>query len=155
MKVEAARKIDAPIDRVFNFVSNVHEMAKAFPDSVIKIETLSEHDTGQGARFREHRLLGKKEDVIEIETIEFVQNEHVKSVTLTAGSLWYTGFAVEPEGSGTLLTMTMEAQPQNLFARIMNIFLKLGMKKGAAEEIDKLKAHCERPEFLAAATGAR
>lgn len=149
MKVEATRKIDAPLDRVFNFVSSVHAMAKAFPDSVIKIETLTEHDRGLGARFRETRLLGKKEDVIVLETIEYIQNERVKSETLTAGSIWHTGFAVKPEGSGTLLTMTMEAEPQNFFARITNLFLGLGAKKGAAEEIDKLKAHCERPEFLA------
>ena len=155
MKVATTTKIDAPIDRVFNFVSNVHEMAKAFPDSVIKLETLTENDAGVGARFRETRLLGKKEDVIELETIEYVVNERVKSETLTAGSLWQTGFAVEPEGSGTLLTMTMEAQPQNLFARITNVFLKRSLNKGAAEEIDKVKAHCESAEFLAEPTRAR
>ena len=146
MKVEETRKVDAPIEKVFGFVSNVHEMAKAFPDSVIKIEVLSENDTGLGARFREHRLLGKKKDVIELETVEYVLNEKVASETVTAGSLWRTGFAVEPEGSGTLLTISMEAEPQNLFGRILLLLMKSKLKKGGAEEIEKVKAHLERGE---------
>ena len=95
----------------------------------------------------ETRLLGKKkkEGVIVLETIEFVENRQSVSETLAAGSFWRTGFQTEPNGSGTL---TMEAVPQNFFARIMNLVIGLGMNKGMAEEIDKVKAHCERAEFL-------
>ena len=144
MKVTVTRSIAAPVEQVFGMVSSVHEMAKLFPDRVLKIETLSENETGVGARHRELRLLGKREDVVEIETTEYVPNERVVSVADKAGSLWYTGFDLAPEGAGTLVTLTMEAQPKHVFARIMNAFMKSALRKGAATEVDEIKAHLER-----------
>lgn len=147
MNLTISRKVDAPPDRVFKLVSNIPEMSKAFPDKEVKIEVLTENVTGLGARFREFRRLGKKEDVIELEITEYVPSEHVVSETLAGGSIWQTGFAVVPEGEGTLLTLTMAARPQTIFARIMNLLIKSSLKKGAAEEIDSLKTFCERAEF--------
>ena len=90
MKISVSESIDAPLTEVFGLVSNPLLMSKAFPESVKKMEVLSEHQQGGGARFRETRWLRGREDVIEIETIEYVENEKVLSVAETGGSLWYT-----------------------------------------------------------------
>ena len=68
---------ESPVKEVFGLVSNPLLMSEAFPESVKKMEVLSEHQQGVGARFRETRLLRGREDVIEIETIEYVENEKV------------------------------------------------------------------------------
>jgi carbon monoxide dehydrogenase subunit G len=144
MKISVSETIDAPPADVFKFVSNPVLMSKAFPESVKKMEVLSENDQGVGSRFRETRLLRGREDVIEIETVEYVENEKVLSVAETGGSLWYTGFAVAPVAAGTLLTVSMEAQAKNLFVRIANFCMKPWLKKGGAEEVQAIKDHFSR-----------
>ena len=139
MKISVSETIDAPLADVFEFVSNPVLMSKAFPESVKKMEVLSEHETGVGARFRETRLLRGREDVIEIETVEHVENERVLSVADTGGSLWYTGFAVAPGENGTVLTVSMEAQAKSLFVRITNFCMKPWLKKGGAQEMQGIK----------------
>ena len=138
MKISVSESIDAPLTEVFGLVSNPLLMSKAFPDSVKKMEVLSEHQLGVGARFRETRLLHGREDVVEIETVEYVENEKVLSVAETGGSLWYTGFAVAPADFGTVLTVSMEAKASSLVARIANFFMKPWLKKGGVEELKKM-----------------
>ena len=141
MKISLSESIDAPLTEVFGLVSNPLLMSKAFPESVKKMEVLSAHQQGVGARFRETRLLRGRENVIEIETIEYVENEKVLSVAETGGSLWYTGFAVAPAGIGTVLTVSMEAKASSLVVRIANFFMKPWLKKGGVEELKKIKEY--------------
>ena len=141
MKISVSESIDVPLTEVFGLVSNPLLMSKAFPDSVKKMEVLSEHQLGVGARFRETRLLHGREDVVEIETVEYVENEKVLSVAETGGSLWYTGFAVAPAGIGTVLTVSMEAKASSLVARIANFFMKPWLKKRGVEELKKIKEY--------------
>ena len=70
MKISVSESIDAPLTEVFGLVSNPLLMSKAFPESVKKMEVLSEHQQGVGARFRETRFLRGREDVIEIDQKE-------------------------------------------------------------------------------------
>ena len=139
MKISVSETIDAPLSDVFEFVSNPVLMSKAFPESVKKMEVLSDHEQGVGSRFRETRLLRGREDVVEIETVEYVENEKVLSVADTGGSLWYTGFAVAAGESGTVLTVSMEAQAKSVFVRIANFCMKPWLKKGGAQEMQGIK----------------
>jgi carbon monoxide dehydrogenase subunit G len=146
MKVSMSETIDAPLEEVFNFVSNPVLMAKAFPESVKKMEVLSGHEIGVGARFRETRLVRGREDVVEIETVEYIENERVLSLADTGGSLWYTGFAVVAGDSGTVLTVSMEAQAKSLLARVANYCMKPWLIKGGTQEMEGIKAHFPRSD---------
>ena len=147
MEVTKSCTIDAPVDRVFKLVSDVTAMSKAFPESVLKIEELTENGPELGARYREHRMLGKKEDVIELETTAYVENEYVAMETLAGGSIWRTGWTLAPHGQNTHLSLTMQAEPQAFYARIMNFFMKSALDKGAQEELVKIARGMKRADL--------
>lgn len=133
--------IDAPVIEVFEFVSNPLLMSKAFPQSVKKMEVLSENQLGVGARFRETRLLRGREDIIEIETVDYVENEKVLSVAEAGGSLWFTCFTVVPAGIGTVLTVSIEAKAKSLAVRAANFCMKPWLKRGGVEELKRIKEY--------------
>jgi len=141
MKMSISDIISAPLEEVFALVSSPVAMARAFPESVKKMEVLSEQRQGLGSRFRETRILRGKEDVIEIEIIEFVPNESVRSVAETGGSIWYTGFGVAPTNGGTQLTISIEARAQSFLMRIANFCMKPWLLNGGKEEMEGIKVH--------------
>jgi len=62
------------------------------------------------------------------------------------GTVWDTTFAVSAAGpSTTELTMTMEARPHTLKARLMNVLLVPLVRRAVAEDMDRVKVYCERP----------
>ena len=136
------RTIDAPIETVFQSVSDI----ESFPDiqpEVLSIEFLTESRSGQGTRFRETRRHGKQEMVTELEVTEFVENERIRMVTDSHGTVWDTIFVVRPEGSGAELSITMDARPHKLLPKIMNPLLKGTFRKGIESYADLLRDHCE------------
>ena len=65
---------------------------------------LSEVRTGVGTRFRETRLMHGKERSTELEVTEYVENERVRMVADTDGTVWDSVFVVSPVEGKTLST---------------------------------------------------
>ena len=141
MRIKVSRKINAPINVVFNTVADIRNFSEALPH-VVRYEFLSEQESGLGTRFRETRLMNGKEAMTELEVTEFVENEHVRMVADSHGAVWDTTFSVNENGR-TELTMVMDAEPYKLFARIMNAVFKRVIAKAVERDMDLVKAHCE------------
>ena len=86
-----ARTIDAPVDVVFKAVSEVGNLPNTVPD-IVKVEFLSDVKSGVGTRFRETRLMNGKESMTELEVTEFIDNEHVRMVADSHGTVWDSVF---------------------------------------------------------------
>ena len=71
------RTIDAPVERVFEVISDISNFSKAVP-AIVRAEILSEVKSGKGTRFREFRRMGGKEVSAELEVTEFVANDRVR-----------------------------------------------------------------------------
>ncbi len=99
------RLIDAPLDKVFKTVSDISQFSQAIPH-ITKIEHLSDKKIGVGTRFRETRLMKGKEAVTELEVIEYIENERVRFVADSHGTVWDTVFGVKAKNMQTELTMT-------------------------------------------------
>ena len=88
------RLIDAPLDKVFKTVSDISQFSQAIPH-IMKIEYLSDKKNGVGTRFRETRLMKGKEAVTELEVTEYIENERVRFVADSHGTVWDTVFTVK------------------------------------------------------------
>lgn len=136
------RTIDAPIDIVFNTVSDISQFSEAVPH-IVKVEFLTESKTGVGTRFRETRLMKGKEVTTELEVSEYVTNDRVRMVADSHGTVWDSVFTVRSENGKTNLTMTMDARAYQLLPRLMNLLIKGMIAKAVGMDMDSVKAYCE------------
>lgn len=138
------RTINAPVDAVFETVSDISQYTKAVPD-IVRVEFLTEQKTGVGTRFRETRKMGKREATTELEVTEYVRNERVRMVSDAGGTVWDSVFTVTAVGDGarTRLDLVMEARPYRLLSRLMVSLMKSMVAKAVAGDMDALKAWLE------------
>jgi uncharacterized membrane protein len=142
--VTVARSIEAPAGVVFRTVSDINHFSEAVPH-IVNVEFLSEVKSGVGTRFRETRVMNGREASTELEVTEYVANDRVRLVSDAGGAVWDTVFTVSASGAETELTMTMDARPHTLAARLAVPFM-MRMVKGAVErDMDAVKTFCERP----------
>ncbi len=139
------RTINAPLDTVFKTVSEPQQFSQAVPH-ITKVEILAAPTTGTGVgtRFRETRVMGGKTAATELEITEHVPNDRVRIVADAHGSVWDSVFSVQPDAGGaTRLTLTMDARPYRLLARIMSPLARGFIRKALAQDMDAVKAYCE------------
>lgn len=140
-----SRSIAAPPERVFEAVAHIENFSRAVP-GIIDVEFLSDARTGVGTRFRETRLMKKRETTTELEVTEYEPPERVRLVSDEGGTIWDTVFTVAPTGTGSDLTMVMDARPHRLLARIVTPLLKGTIAKAIESDMDAIKDYCESGE---------
>jgi uncharacterized membrane protein len=138
----ATRTIAAPVDRVFATVAHIDRFQEAVPH-ITNVEFLTETRSGVGTRFRETRLMRGREASTELEVTEYVQDERVRLVSDAGGTVWDTVFTVQASGSGTELSMVMDARPYKLTARVVNPMISRMLTKALETDMDAVKAYCE------------
>ena len=84
-----------------------------------------------------------KESTTELEITEFVDNDRVRMVADSHGTIWDTVFTVKPAGEGTDLELTMDARAYKLLPKIMNPLIKGMIQKAVERDMDAVKAWCE------------
>ncbi len=137
------RTIDAPVDRVFETIADIKNFSRAVPH-IVNVVFLSEVRTGVGTRFRETRLMHGKERSTELEVTEYVENERVRMVADTDGTVWDSVFVVSPVEGKTLLDFTMDARPHKLLPKLVVPLMKGLVRKAIEKDMDAVKAYCER-----------
>jgi carbon monoxide dehydrogenase subunit G len=142
--VTVTRQIDAPVDVVFRTVADVEQFSQAVP-GILRVEFLTDVKSGVGARFRETRMMMGQEASTELEVTEYVENERVRLVSEAGGALWDTVFTTVPDGEGTALGMVMDAKAQSAGARTMLPLIIGVVRKAVEQDMDAIKAFCERP----------
>ena len=142
-KTVVSRSIDAPVAFVFKAISDIRHFSKAIPH-IAKIEYLTEQQSGVGTRFRETRLMNGKVASTELEVTEFVENERIRLVADSDGTLWDSVFVVKAAGDQTDLTLTMDATPQTMMAKMMAPMTKHIIQKALEDDMDSMKTYCEK-----------
>lgn len=141
--ITVIRTINAPVNIVFTTVADIREFGKALPHAV-GVEFLSDIKTGTGARIRETRILRGKEVTTELEIKEYVENDHVRMVADSHGTIWDTTFAVAPVDGATILTTTMHARAYKLLPRLLNPLIKGMVSRAVEDDMDLVKRYCEK-----------
>jgi uncharacterized protein YndB with AHSA1/START domain len=132
-RVESSVAIEAPIEKVFVFLSNPKNQEKIFVDSDFKIEDISQQPVGVGTRFRISAVIGGRtvkphwHEIIKFEENSKIVNSEVKG----GGGVFkkeHLIFDLEPIKSGTKLTITEDYKfPYSVLGTVID---KLMAKKG-------------------------
>lgn len=134
--------IEAPLEKVFHTVADIRNFSKAVPD-IVDVEMLSEVTSGEGARFREKRVINGREAATELEVTDYVENERIRLVADSHGTVWDSVFTVSESNGHTELTLVMEAKPYKLLSRLMNLLMKGTMTKALRKDMEAVKRYCE------------
>jgi ribosome-associated toxin RatA of RatAB toxin-antitoxin module len=141
--IVVTRSIRAPIDCVFKTVADIGQFSQAVP-RIVKAEILSDVKSGVGTRFRETRVTNGKESTTDLKVTEYVENDHVRIVADSGGTIWDTVFTVRPAGDHTELTMAMEPRAYKLIPKLVNPVLGPMIRKAVEQDLDAVKIFCER-----------
>ncbi len=136
------RTIEAGIDDVFDVVAHIENFQKAVPH-IANVEFLTEQQRGVGTRFRETRLMGKREATTELEVREYEPPNLVRMVSDTGGTVWDTTFRLTGTAARTVLSMEMDAIPHALMARLSLPLIGRVVAKAIETDMDAVGAYCE------------
>jgi carbon monoxide dehydrogenase subunit G len=141
--------VSAPIEQVFAVYTDLEKAVERIPD-ITALEILSEGPFGEGTRWRETRLMFKKEATEEMQVTGF---DPPKSYTVEAeshGMRYSTIFLFAPEGDGTKVSWTFTGTALSLGAKVMapifNVLMKGTMTKCMRRDLEALRDVCERGE---------
>ena len=140
--IRTARTIAASIEEVFDCVAHIDRFREAIPH-ILEVEHLNEITAGVGARFRETRVMGKREATTELEVTEYEAPRLVRLVFDTGGAVWDTTFSLSELGASTRMEMVMEARPHSLLARLTVPLFGRVVARAVEADMDEIKAFCE------------
>jgi hypothetical protein len=143
----ASRSIRAPVDLVFQTVSEIEKLSEALPH-IVKVEFLSDTHTGVGTRFRETRLMHGREAVTTLQVTEYEVNDHIRLVADAGGTIWDSVFSVKEENGQTRLQLVMEGRPYRFLARVFNFFIGGLLQKALEGDLEAVKTFCEKKASL-------
>ena len=140
-----SKRIHAPVEAVFAASTDVENYPARIP-GIKRVEKLTDGPVGLGTRFRETRIMFKREAS---EVMEFTAFEPNRSYTLTCnscGMLYNSHFRFRQEGADTVMDFEFQAKPLSFFAKLMSPLGKLmmgSMKKWIADDFDALQKAVE------------
>lgn len=87
--------------------------------------------------------MGKREMKTELDVTEYVENERIRMVADSHGTVWDTVFTVEPVDGKTRLRIAMDARPHKLLPKLLNPLMQGMFRKGMAKHLEVVAAWCE------------
>ena len=145
-EIVVSKHIVAPIEEVFARATNLEQASEVIA-GIEKIEMLSEGPVGKGTRFRETRIKFGRKATEEMEIVAFEPPHRWALGAQSHGCSYHSEYMLEPKGQGTDLTLTFQARPLTLVAKIMSVFMKPMMKSMAKlcnQDLEDLKTAIER-----------
>ena len=140
--IHVKKTIEAPLELVFQAIADVRNFQKAVPH-ITNIDFLTDQQVGVGTRFRETRIMKGREETVELEVAEYVENDRVRMIADAGGTIWDTVFTVSESAGSVLLDMKMDARSYTLLARIITPLIRGMVFKGVESDMDAVKEYCE------------
>ena len=138
--------VDAPLEMVWEVVADIENAADRI-QAIVKLEVLTDGPVGQGTRFRETRIMFKKEATEEMEITVWDPPNSYTTEADGCGCHYTTMITCEGDGDGTTVTMSMSIVPLTTFGKIMGALMGWMMRgagvKAFAKDLDDLKIFVE------------
>ncbi len=146
--------VPAPAERVFEVYTELDKAVERIP-GIVSLELLSDGPFGMGTRWRETRVVFKKEATEEMWVTGF---DPPRSYTVEAeshGSHYTTLFSFEPDEDGTKVTWAFTGTPLTFGAKVLSVIFSRPMKgmmvKCMTEDLEALRDACVAGEEPASA----
>lgn len=146
------KHVNAPPEVTFEHATDL-EKAPERVEGITKMEILTDGPVGEGTRFRETRVMMKKEHSEEMEITAFDPPRSYAVDAESCGCKYHTVFHFRPAGDGTEIEMTFDAKPLNIFAKVMSVVMRpmFGWaKREMQKDLDQIAASAEAAGEVAA-----
>lgn len=139
------RHVSATPEHVFGVATDFRR-APEFIRGIKKVEVLTEGPVGVGTRFRETRMMFKREATEEMVVSVFEPPTRYTLESESCGCRYHSEFHFTRTGSGTDMEFRFDAQPLSMMAKILSILFRPMMKgviKMIENDLDDVKAAAE------------
>lgn len=113
---------DAAPEIAFQYASDLARAADRI-EGIAKLELLTDGPVGVGTRFRETRIMFKREATEEMEITKFDPPRSYEVEANSHGCHYHTVYTFTPEGQGTEVTLVFNAHALTMTARIMSFVM--------------------------------
>jgi hypothetical protein len=129
-----------PVPETFAAFADVASAPDRIP-AIKKVELLTPGPVGLGTKFKETRVVFKREATETFEFTAFEPDRRQELVALSCGAEYRTAFAFAVHGAGTRVDVTFNLRAVSLYAKLFSplSWLMMGMiKKCVAQDLDDL-----------------
>ena len=144
--ITASKHFNAPLETVWEVMADLENAADRI-QAIVKLEVLTDGPVGKGTRFRETRVMFKKEATEEMEITAWDPPNSYTTEANGCGCQYTCIVTCEADGDGTNVTMSMSVVPLTTFGKIMGALMGWMMKgacvKAFAKDLDDMKAFVE------------
>jgi carbon monoxide dehydrogenase subunit G len=140
-----SKYIDAPPADVFSVAADF-ERIPAVIRGIKSIEMLTPGPIGVGTRFRETRIMFGRESSEEMTVTAFNPPRSCTLEAYTCGAQFISDHRFTPQGSGTLLELSIRTEPRTLLAKLaapLGVLMTGSMKKMILADMEDLKVAVE------------
>lgn len=139
------KQIDAAPETVFEYATDLRRAPERI-NGIVKMEVLTEGPIRLGTRFRETRIMFKREATEEMEITAFDPPTGYALGCESHGCRYRTEFRLRPTDAGTEMQMEFDAHPLTLPAKVLGFLFKPMLKaciKETEKDLDDLAAAIE------------
>lgn len=151
------KHFQAPPAKVFEVVTDLRRAPERIR-GITRLEVLTEGPIRQGTRFRETRVMFKREATEEMEITAFDPPRGYSVGCESCGCRYRTDFRLTPSRGGTDVRLEFEAVPLTFFAKAMSFLFKPMIKsclKAMEQDLEDLRAAVEPGPNRGASASAR
>ena len=146
VKYTLGRDVDAPPERVFNLASDFAGSPERI-SGIERVEILTDGPVGVGTRFKETRIIFKREATEEMEVTEFEPPHRYRLMAESCGCRYQTDILVKPKpGGGSRIEFEFVPTPLTMTAKVMSFVFRPLMKsmlKLMERDLDDVKRAAE------------
>ncbi len=124
MKFNTSIRVEAPQDIVWEYFANL-EKAEERIEAIKRLEILTDGPVGEGTRWRETRVMFKKEATEEMWITSWDPPAGYTVSAASCGMEYSSAFRLRPDGSATVVEFEMDAIPKTLGAKLFSPLAKL------------------------------
>ena len=138
--------VSAPVEKVFEVYTDLDKAADRIP-GIVSLERLTDGPFAVGTRWRETRVVFKKEATEEMWVTGYDAPNSYTVGAESNGMKYATEFSFVPDGDGTTVTWTFSGTPQTFGTKLMSpifgVLMKGPMKKLMMQDLEALRVACE------------
>ncbi|MHC4909619.1 MAG: SRPBCC family protein [Planctomycetota bacterium] len=124
MQITVRKRVSANVNRVFEAFTDFANAAENV-SGITRVVMLTDGEVGNGTRFRETRVMFKREATEEMAVTDFDRPSRYTLTCTSCGAEYASTFHFNPDGEATEVEMVMAVRPITLAAKLMSPLSRL------------------------------